>query len=105
MAQAISLVQTTDRTINQLQQNISQAVNPVLNNPLANGGLILTKQSLSAGSNTLNHGLGYALTGWFPVRFHGSWAQLFDTQDTNATPTKTLILNASAAVVADIYCF
>jgi hypothetical protein len=114
----IPLVQTQDRTVNQLQQGISQsfnqlnlasqgiqsAINPILANPLV-FGQILVKQVLTSGSNTINHGLDGTLQGWFIVRFHGAFAQIYDTQDSNPIPGVTLLLHASAGVTVDIYVF
>lgn len=104
---AIPQVQTTDpvtaRTVNQLQQNIINAVNPVITNPLTQG-TILTGQQLSPGSNTINTGINRTLQGWIIVRQRAA-ATIFDTQDSNPTPTKTLRLNSSAAVSVDIYVF
>lgn len=102
---SISLVQTQSREVNQLQQNISQAVNPLLKNQLVNGGSILTSVALPTGNTTLQTGLGRALQGWFIIRYHGGWAQIYDNQDTNQNASQTLILNASAPVTVDIYVF
>lgn len=103
--QSVPLVQTADRNINQLQQNIVQALNQILKNPLLNGALILTNQALVTGNNTLSHGLSRTLQGWFIVRYHGGWAQIYDNQDTNGNVGSTLILNASAPVTVDVYVF
>lgn len=101
---AIPLVQTTDRTINQLQQNIAQAVQPLLSNAQNLGGL-LTSISLNVGSNTINHGLDRTLQGWSIVRLRSTFAQIYDTQDSNQSPSKTLLLTSDTAVVVDIYVF
>lgn len=101
---SISKVQTTDKDINQLQSNIIPRLNSLLSLPLL-GGSLLTDVALSLGANAINHGLNRALQGWFPVRFHGAWAQIYDNQDSNTSPTKTLALNASAAVTVDLWVF
>jgi hypothetical protein len=101
---ALALVQTNDRNINQLQQNVAQAINPIIQSA-PNNSNILTGVKLSAGNNTISHGLGRTLQGWIPVRYHGSWAQIYDNQDSNPNPSKTLILNASAAVTVDLEVF
>jgi hypothetical protein len=106
---SIPKVQTTDRTINQLQENIITGVLQLQNQvngqalPL-NGGKILPNVSLSAGLNTINHGLKKVLTGWFLVRIRAN-AIVWDSQDGNKSANTTLILNASAPVVVDIFCF
>lgn len=103
MAGKFSLVQTDDRNINQLQQNISQALEAILSNPLVNGN-ILNGVKLQIGSNTLNHGLNRNLQGWIPILVNAA-ADVFDEQATNTNPSKTLILNSSAVVTVSIYCF
>lgn len=100
-------VQTTDRVMNQLQDNIANLLEPtattVQESPLLSGK-ILEKVVLTTGSNTIQHTLGRPLKGWFIVRQRAS-ATLYDTQDSNATPQVTLLLTASAGVTVDIYVF
>jgi hypothetical protein len=100
---AIGLVQSTDRLMNQLQQNIKQAVTPVLRNPLVQGNLI-TGIALKTGDNTISHGLGQTLQGWIVVG-QGSAASFYDKQASNPNTQKTLILNSSADVTINLYCF
>lgn len=100
---AIALVQTQDKDINQLQQNISQAINPVIQNPIISGN-ILVQQQLQPGINQVDHQLGRKLQGWFLVRKRAS-SDIYDIQDSNRTPAATLALQASLAVSVDIYVF
>jgi hypothetical protein len=100
-------VQTTDRVMNQLQDNIANLLEPtattVEQSPLLSG-TVLEKVVLTSGSNTIRHTLGRVLKGWFIVRQRAS-ATLYDTQDSNSTPQITLLLTASANVTVDIYVF
>lgn len=96
-------VQTTDRVVNQLQDNIANFIEPLGNNVLLSG-IILKNVALAVGSNTIQHGLGRLLLGWFIVRQRAS-ASIYDTQDTNPSPTTTLRLTSSAVVVVNIYVF
>lgn len=105
MSGAIAKVQTVDRNINQLQSNISQATQAVLNNPLANGGALLTSVPLKVGANVVSHKLGRKLQGWFIVRMRGAFSQIFDTQDSNGDGVRTLLLNSSVAVTVDLFVF
>lgn len=94
----------SDDQVFQLMQNAwATQLNPLLKNPLSNG-IILQSQSLATGANVVNHKLGRKLQGWFMVRQRAS-ANIFDTQDTNTSPTLTLNLTSSAPVVVDIYVF
>ena len=100
-------VQTTDRIVNQLQDNIAKLLEPtattVQDSPLL-AGKILEKVALTSGSNTIRHTLGRVLKGWFIVRRRAS-ATVYDTQDSNDTPQVTLLLTASANVTVDLYVF
>lgn len=100
---AIARVQTTDRTINQLQSNIITGISQVIINPILDG-TTLVSVPLVIGDNIVNHMLDRTLQGWFIVRQRAS-ATIFDKQDSNATPDKTLVLNASGAVTLDIYVY
>jgi|WetSurMetagenome_2_1015567.scaffolds.fasta_scaffold164270_3 hypothetical protein len=100
---AIALVQTNDRTINQLQQNFKQSIDPIIQNPLTQGNLI-NGVVLKIGNNTINHGLNAVLQGWMIVGINGV-ASIYDNQATNTNASSTLILNSSAAVTINLYCF
>ena len=101
--QAIAKVQTDNREVNQLQSNILSYLNTLGQNALLSG-TILQKQSLSSGSNTINHKLNKPLQGWFIIR-QRSAASIYDDQDNNPTPNRTLILISSADVIVDIFVF
>ncbi len=100
---SIPKVQTDNRLINQLQQNILTPLEQLSRLPLSSG-VILTSQVLASGANVINHTLGRNLQGWFPVRVRAS-ATFYDTQDTNPIPDRTLNLTASAAVTVDLFVF
>lgn len=100
----IAKVQTADRLLNEVQQNIARVVEPIASNPIVIG-LTLYSVVLQSGANTVYHKLDRNLQGWFPVRWHGGWAQIYDTQDANTTPALTLLLNASAGVTVDLYVY
>lgn len=100
---AIKRVQIEDRLLQQMQTNLIEAINPTLNNLLVQG-LFLQKVSLSAGSNIIPTMLNRPLNGWFITRQRAS-ASVYDTQDTNLTPSQNLVLVASAPVVVDLYVF
>ncbi len=103
MLKAIPRVQTESREVNQLQSNIIASLQPIINNSLLAGN-ILSKVSLSSGDNIINHGLNRQLQGWSIVRKRAN-SNIFDKQDSNSTPDKTLVLNASSAVIVEIYVF
>lgn len=103
MLAKVTRVQTGDRTVNQLQDNIAASLIPFLINPLLNGSF-LNDVVLTSGANVLNHKLGRNLVGWIITRRNGV-ATVYDTQATNSLPNKTLLLTASAGLTCSIYVF
>lgn len=103
MATTVAKVTSPDRIIQQMQNNIVTPLNTLLAAPLVNGS-VLSSVSLVAGDNTINHLLSRRLIGWIIVRSRAV-ASIFDKQDTNTIPDKTLILNSSAPAVVDIFVF
>lgn len=86
-----------------LQTRWASLLEPTLNNA-ATQGQVLKSVALSIGPNVVNHKLGRKLQGWCIVRKRAS-SDIYDTQDTNQTPELTLTLQASIAVVVDIYVY
>lgn len=101
--QAISSIQTTDQTLNRIQQNILTPMNQLIANAILNNG-ILPSVALASGSTIVNHKLGRTLQGWIIVR-QRALASIYDNQDSNTDQTNTLILVSDNAVVVDILVF
>lgn len=97
---------TTDLNLETIQENVADAIEPLMGNP-ALDGVLLTGITIAATPTvtSVSHGLGRALRGWVVVRRRAN-AQVWDTQDSNAAlEARTLNLIASAAVVVDLYVF
>jgi len=92
-----------NRDVQFAQQSQASALQPLLRNPITNG-IILEKVALLVGSNTIQHKLDRKLQGWVLVR-KGAAADVYDTQDTNTTPDRTLVLVSDAVVTVNIYVF
>ena len=93
----------TDRKLNQIQDSIVDALDPLLALPLSNSNLI-QNQALVSGANIVNHGLQRNLIGWFITRKNADQS-VYDTQDTNPTPELTLTLVSSGTVNVDLIVF
>lgn len=91
--QAFSLLQTKWKSI----------LDPLISNR-ASQSLILKNIKLGVGRNTINHGLGRTLQGWFVIRQNSS-ATFYDNQEVNSTPETTLILVASAPCLVSLEVF
>jgi len=99
-------VQTDDRNLNQVQQNLAKSINPLFVNPIINGNL-LPDIILTTGDNYIEHKLGRALIGWIVVRRSDGTSQIFDKQSTLSETLQTtqLLLNSSGSVLVSLYVF
>lgn len=95
--------QMFDKDLNLLQTGWAKILNPFISRA-QNKTNILTDVALAVGDNIINHGLGYPLNGWRLVRVRAA-STIYDKQDTNTTPSTTLVLNASAAATVDLEVF
>lgn len=96
-------VQTSDSALSRVQDG-AEATFKSLNQGIP-AGVQLPNVTLLPGSNTINHTLGRVLQGWFFVRFRGLPGQIYDTQDANPTPDKTLLLTSPGGVLVDIWVY
>ncbi len=82
-----------------IQDNVDSTLRGFkITNPIMDG-VLLENVTLVPGTNSnniINHGLGRKLIGWFLVRNPNN-ERIFDSQDTNDNPTKTLILNSTSS--------
>lgn len=95
--------QNDDQAFQLLQNRWGAILNPVINNPL-NSATILPSVTLVSGTNVVNHLLSKRLQGWSIVRINAA-ATIYDQQDNNTTPNRTLVLVASAPCVVDLVVF
>jgi hypothetical protein len=94
-------ITTTDYNINQLQNNVAKVVDTLSVQPLTTGTLLKNVHLLS-GDTTIFHGLNAPLQGYIITNIDGA-ATIYNAGST--TPDKTLVLNSTAAVIADIVVF
>lgn len=104
-------MQTDNREVNQLQSNILSTLNQITANPLTSGVLVQSIVLVAASNpNQISHTLGRTLIGWIITRRTANSIQ-WDSQNSNtiangyAGPENTLLLNTSANVTVDIFCF
>lgn len=97
----LPVIKSDDQTLELIQTKWAAILNPLLARPIP---IILKNISLQNGTTVVNHLLGRRLAGWKTVRVRAS-ANIYDNQDSNQTPEKTLILISNAAVVVDLEVF
>ena len=76
------------------------SLNPILSNPI-NNSVIIKNVVLQVGSNTINHGLGHAITGWQIIDINGV-ATIYRSAPMN---NLTLTLTSSANVTVSLEVF
>jgi hypothetical protein len=95
------------RDAQRLQDTIEPVAQQIDAVPLLRGVLLKDKtitKTLGQDPTDIHHGLGRPVVGWLVVR-QRSAGTVYDEQDDNPAPAKTLRLNTSATVVIDLWVF
>jgi hypothetical protein len=100
----IERVQTDDPDLRRVQDSIITATLPLFRNPTLDGRLLEGVTLSGSGATGVAHKLGRAVRGWSVTRRRAD-ASIWDEQDENDIPEKTLRLRASADVVVDLWVF
>jgi len=93
-------VRSDDRIINQVQDNIEQAINPIINSEIINGLIIKDIEVLTGTVLTISHRLGRTPNGFAIVKRNANstvWNGIIDK--------KTIELNSSANVTITLWVF
>jgi hypothetical protein len=98
----LPFIQSEDRVLNQIQTQWRSILNQIIVNRLTQGNF-LTGIKLISGTNTINHKLGREISGYLITNMQGSFAQVYSSPST--IPDLTLMLNASAPTIIDLYVF
>lgn len=93
---------TADGELQLLQNRWAQIIDPVI--ALPQNSSVLLQNIILSSSSVINHSLGRNLQGWQIVRQRGN-ADIYDTQDVNSIPDKTLQLVSSSGISVDLICF
>jgi hypothetical protein len=100
----IERVQTEDPDLRRVQDSVITATLPLFRNPTLDG-LLLEGVTLSGSDATeVAHKLGRPVRGWAVTRCRVD-ARVWDEQDENDVPEKTLRLRASTDVLVDLWVF
>lgn len=85
------------------QENVELSLKQINSKKIINGVLIQGVK-LKSGSNEIPHTLNRNLLGYVVCRQRGQ-AQIWDSQDSNKRKGISLILNSTADVTVDLWCF
>lgn len=103
MAKPYRRVQSDDRVVNQIQDNLQDVLNDLVKTQILNN-LIIKNVELASGTNTVNHKLGRKPQGYIIIR-KDSNVSIWDNQTTNTTIERTLELQSSGTCNVDILVF
>jgi hypothetical protein len=95
---------TKNTELQKVQQNVENAITTIIRKEIIDGILLKNVCLEPSISNEVKHGLGREPLGWTIVRKRAD-ARIWDIQDFNTTPSKTLSLTCSHAVTVDIWIF
>lgn len=95
---------TENTSLNKFQDNVEGALQGIINAPIINGTLV-KDICLEAGVvNEVHHKLGREPIGWIVVRKRKD-SRIWDVQDYNVNPSRTLSIACSHQVTVDIWVF
>lgn len=95
---------TKDPDLQKVQQNVENAITTIIDKPIVDGVLV-TKVCLEPNVvNEVKHTLGRPAIGWIIVRKRDD-IRVWDIQDFNVNPSKTLALATSHAGSIDLWIF
>ena len=92
------------KNINLLQDNVAECLQQLTGKDDLDM-VRLPSVAIASGVNKIPHKLGRKLTGWIVIRWRNANPTLNDSQDTNASPHLTLVLNSVGTGVLDLLVF
>lgn len=104
MITAFRKVRTKNDDVQQLQDAVAVVLQDIRSRTLLDGRLVEDVVLAAAQINVVNHLLDRPVRGYHVVRASAS-ANVWDTQDANVTPARSLHLWTSAAVTVSLWVF
>lgn len=103
--QRFQKVNSDDRVLNQVQDNIERSLAPIIRNTALDFQIVEGVLLVNGLLNKIPHGLGRPLMGWTTVRLRGQ-AIVWDDQDLNTGASHLyLYLRTTAVVTVDLKVF
>ena len=97
----VKALNTDNDVLNRVQDNLIQAIEPLTRAPMSNG-VFITGTALTAGGNTINHGLGRKPLGYVVVST--TTASYFSDNIPTANST-SFDLGSTAATTVNLWVF
>ena len=96
-------IHTEDPIVEELQDNAEPLMKKI-ENAFILDGVLIKNETIGTAPVVINHGLERAPLGFIVVRRRGN-QQVWDLQDDNKDPTKTLVLISGGDVEIDLWVF
>lgn len=90
--------------LNQVQNNVEEAINPIINSNIVDGVLLRNLKLCALQANLITHKLGRPPLGWIVVRQRAD-SRIWDVQDSNVLKKTTLAITCSHEVEVDLWIF
>jgi len=97
-------VRSADNVIRQLQDATDTVFKDISDRQIVDGNILEGIEITGGTPKVIDHKLGRELIGWQVVRKNVT-TDIWDSQDTNATPILNLILNATNTVTISLWVF
>lgn len=97
-------INSGDKNLDKVQQNVQNSIQPIIRKEIVDG-VLLKNICLEPGiSNEIKHGLGRSPQGWSIARKRAD-SRIWDIQDFNPNPSRTLSITCSHLVTVDIWIY
>jgi hypothetical protein len=101
---AFKKIDSPDRIVNTLQENVDSVFKQILTQPILNGNIVKNITLTTGVNNIINTGISGKINGWLIIRNRAN-SVIWDAQDSNPDPMRTLVLLCSANTVVDVLIF
>lgn len=101
---ALKKLNSNNTELARFENLVREALGPIIRSNVIDGVLLSGVALKSGQANPVNHGLGRVLQGWIIVGKSSS-ADIWDSQASNDLPSRTVLLNCSADVTVNLWCF
>jgi len=97
-------INVKDYETSMIQDNVSEYLKQITNNPRINGLLIENIDLVFGQTTTVNHGLGRAIRG-FEIVYKNNSVDIWAEDSNQSLPTKTITLSTSADATINLWVY
>jgi hypothetical protein len=101
----VTRLKTNDPVLDRIQGNVAASVDPMTRVPIVAGQQLTGVALTAAGPTEVPHRLNRKLAGWWITRLRDGAAVVWDDQDANLAPERTLILRCTIDCTVDLWVY